>query len=354
MAHPNFYELLGVSAIADRSEIKRAFRSLAQKCHPDKNLREKEWANGMMKRLNEAWLTLSNPELKKVYDAKLKSEEDLKQAHRDSAYHEAEQARRKNESEDRAKRDEARVREMRAKQAEQDLAESLKRKHAEAAARSQRHKAKRMAEKEEHLRRKKIEEEWENRFKDQGSDAFPTQSAPLPAALSTNRVTWTICALVASGLLAAQFTQVNKPAETTTTQIQAVTGTSRYPRCAGNPELAKCEEFERQRKEESGAEKLARIGSLEEGRAQSTAEAAKQALVANRSQPLQKNTHSAKLKPRQISVPTAYDPPGGTSTTQMTPNAVVKVEPPVFDQGRHPGYPPECRWLSTYEWSCKK
>jgi len=31
----------------------------------------------------------------------------------------------------------------------------------------------------------------------------------------------------------------------------------------------------------------------------------------------------------------------------------VPVEPYVFDKGGHQGYPPKCRWLSQYEWSCK-
>lgn len=47
-----------------------------------------------------------------------------------------------------------------------------------------------------------------------------------------------------------------------------------------------------------------------------------------------------------------YDPPGGTSTRTTTTKPVQRIEPPVFDRGGHQGFPPQCRWLSQYEWSC--
>jgi len=51
--------------------------------------------------------------------------------------------------------------------------------------------------------------------------------------------------------------------------------------------------------------------------------------------------------------PVVYDPPGGTSTRTTAPQSVQRIEPPVFDPGGHQGFPPQCRWLSQYEWSCK-
>ena len=44
-------------------------------------------------------------------------------------------------------------------------------------------------------------------------------------------------------------------------------------------------------------------------------------------------------------------PPGDQQLAVTVPPA--PPEPYVFDKGGHPGFPPNCRWLSGYEWSCK-
>lgn len=60
---PDYYEILGVSKDADEKAIKKAFRKLAQKHHPDAGGDEEKF-----KEINEAYEVLSNPEKRKVYD----------------------------------------------------------------------------------------------------------------------------------------------------------------------------------------------------------------------------------------------------------------------------------------------
>jgi DnaJ-class molecular chaperone len=63
----NFYELLGVSETASPDEIKKAYRSLSLKCHPDRNPND-DGAKEKFQALNEAYETLSDEGKKQEYD----------------------------------------------------------------------------------------------------------------------------------------------------------------------------------------------------------------------------------------------------------------------------------------------
>ena len=63
----DYYEVLGINKGADEAEIKKAFRGMAKKYHPDMNPGDKE-AEAKFKEVNEAYEVLSNPEKKQRYD----------------------------------------------------------------------------------------------------------------------------------------------------------------------------------------------------------------------------------------------------------------------------------------------
>lgn len=67
MAKRDYYEILGVGRSADEAEIKKAYRKLAMKYHPDKNPGDKE-AEEKFKEAAEAYEVLSDGEKRKRYD----------------------------------------------------------------------------------------------------------------------------------------------------------------------------------------------------------------------------------------------------------------------------------------------
>lgn len=64
----NYYKILGVPRTATSKEIKKAYRELALKWHPDKNADNKEMAEKKFQDIGEAYEVLSDKELKAKYD----------------------------------------------------------------------------------------------------------------------------------------------------------------------------------------------------------------------------------------------------------------------------------------------
>ena len=63
----DYYEILGVEKSADADEIKRAYRRLAMKHHPDRNPGDAE-AEAAFKEAAEAYEVLSDDQKRQVYD----------------------------------------------------------------------------------------------------------------------------------------------------------------------------------------------------------------------------------------------------------------------------------------------
>src|SRR5579863_6502939 len=63
----DYYELLGVSRGASAEDLKKAYRNLAKKYHPDANPNNKE-AEEKFKEINEAYEILSDTQKKAAYD----------------------------------------------------------------------------------------------------------------------------------------------------------------------------------------------------------------------------------------------------------------------------------------------
>jgi molecular chaperone DnaJ len=67
MEPKDYYQILGIDKNASQDTIRKAFKSLASKFHPDKNPNDPN-ATSHFKEINEAYSTLSNPDKKQQYD----------------------------------------------------------------------------------------------------------------------------------------------------------------------------------------------------------------------------------------------------------------------------------------------
>ncbi len=64
----DYYKILGVDKKANAEDIKKAYRKLALKYHPDRNPENKKQAEEKFKKISEAYAVLSDPEKRQNYD----------------------------------------------------------------------------------------------------------------------------------------------------------------------------------------------------------------------------------------------------------------------------------------------
>ena len=70
----NCYELLGVSPSANNAELRRAFRQLSKRLHPDTTSFPRDEATKQFQNVCEAYDLLSDPVLRATYDLTIKEE----------------------------------------------------------------------------------------------------------------------------------------------------------------------------------------------------------------------------------------------------------------------------------------
>jgi len=66
---PNYYRILGISPLADQDRVRRAYRALAKRYHPDTYPPERQaWAKKQMTRINAAYQILQDAQRRADYD----------------------------------------------------------------------------------------------------------------------------------------------------------------------------------------------------------------------------------------------------------------------------------------------
>ena len=63
----NYYDLLGVSKNANTDEIKKQYKKMAMKYHPDRNKENKDVAEKKFKEISNAYNVLTDPQKKNIY-----------------------------------------------------------------------------------------------------------------------------------------------------------------------------------------------------------------------------------------------------------------------------------------------
>jgi curved DNA-binding protein CbpA len=91
MPPTDYYAILNISPQASQGEIKRSYRRLARKYHPDLN---QQTLDQHIKLLNEAYDILGNPAKRAAYDQQRLLEEQQRQAAQEALRRQQEQAKR--------------------------------------------------------------------------------------------------------------------------------------------------------------------------------------------------------------------------------------------------------------------
>jgi molecular chaperone DnaJ len=68
MSMKDYYRVLGINRDASQKEIKRAFRRLALRYHPDRNPQDQKQVEERFKEINEAYQVLSDKDKRQRYD----------------------------------------------------------------------------------------------------------------------------------------------------------------------------------------------------------------------------------------------------------------------------------------------
>jgi DnaJ-class molecular chaperone len=74
MANDDLYAILGVDSDADEKTIRKKYRELAMKWHPDKNQDQLEEAQKVFQQINQAYSVLSDPDRRRKYDVSCHSD----------------------------------------------------------------------------------------------------------------------------------------------------------------------------------------------------------------------------------------------------------------------------------------
>jgi len=68
----NYYNVLGIEDFSSAEDVKRAYRNMVRKYHPDTTMFDKSFAEGKIREVNEAYSVLGNDDKKTQYDNQLK------------------------------------------------------------------------------------------------------------------------------------------------------------------------------------------------------------------------------------------------------------------------------------------